>query len=447
MKLIILITCIAITLPLIAQCPDYAQPGPFEITYRVIAEILTEDETIENSRCYYPVINDTIPTTAIPSPIAVFAHGLHTNVNNYFSYAEHLASWGYVCIVPTYSNPLFTPNHNYRARLIITCARHIMELNFVPGDIFEGKLAPDNWSFRGHSMGGSISLFAGDRYVNFPDSMYHLADTLKAIIALGSPQSNPATVPSRITTPYMLLCGTRDGIASWNGTRSAFWASGISPGVFAVIEGANHGNFTDGTNYTWLGDNSATISRDEQCEICRRHILAFLNRYAKGDTSECNFLYSFGDSIVHADYMDSVETRYFPLNVGESAPLPKTLEIRAYPNPFNSTVRISIEGTGAIHELPLQPLLIEIFDLTGRRIDVIARSDSDEKSPYASDEISPLWVEMTAKSEGDCFGLRSRNDGMIEFSWSPPESLPSGVYLIRAFLVENSVAKRVVYLK
>lgn len=119
--------------------------------------------------------------------------------------------------------------------------------------------------------------------------------------------------------------------------------------------------------------------------------------------------------------------------------LPKTLEIRAYPNPFNSTVRISIEGPA--------PTRVEIFDIAGRRIDVIARSDSDEKSPYASDEISPLWVEMTAKSEGDCFGLRSRNDGMIEFSWSPPESLPSGVYLIRAFLVENSVAKRVVYLK
>jgi len=119
----------------------------------------------------------------------------------------------------------------------------------------------------------------------------------------------------------------------------------------------------------------------------------------------------------------------------EEADLPREFAIYAYPNPFNSSVTIAIDGVGAIHELPLR---VEIYDLAGRRIDVISRSDSDEKSRTIQGDFSPS----------------GRNDSEAEFIWQPDETLPSGVYLVRARWGSaqrpdggQTAMKRVVYLK
>jgi len=87
------------------------------------------------------------------------------------------------------------------------------------------------------------------------------------------------------------------------------------------------------------------------------------------------------------------------------------------------------------------PLQIEIFDVNGRRVSVIAR----RATPDAA--ISPV-------AEKDCHDLRSRNDGASEFVWQPTSTLPSGIYLVRARFdnrslsgAEATITKRIVYLK
>ena len=55
----------------------------------------------------------------MPAPIVVFAHGWEMGIGRYYSYAEHLASWGYVVVMPTYSNPTLSPQHDRRARLVV----------------------------------------------------------------------------------------------------------------------------------------------------------------------------------------------------------------------------------------------------------------------------------------------------------------------------------------
>jgi len=119
--------------------------------------------------------------------------------------------------------------------------------------------------------------------------------------------------------------------------------------------------------------------------------------------------------------------------------LPEEFALSAYPNPFNSAVKIIIDApVGAIHELPLQ---VEIFDIAGRRVSVIAR-------PKAA---------AISSNQGDCFVGQSpsRNDAKTEFIWQPDESLGSGVYLVRARFddhrslsgAETTTSKRIVYLK
>jgi len=109
--------------------------------------------------------------------------------------------------------------------------------------------------------------------------------------------------------------------------------------------------------------------------------------------------------------------------------MPSRITLNAYPNPFNSTVTISLSVIPGLVRNPE----IEIFDINGRRVSVISSEgfQPDEKSPTYPQEISP-------------FG---RNDGGREFIWQPDETIGSGVYLVRAKIGDKDNTKRVVYLK
>ncbi|HHS49769.1 MAG TPA: T9SS type A sorting domain-containing protein, partial [candidate division Zixibacteria bacterium] len=100
---------------------------------------------------------------------------------------------------------------------------------------------------------------------------------------------------------------------------------------------------------------------------------------------------------------------YTPVNVPECG-LPEQITVSAYPNPFNSAVMIEIEsGEWRVES-------IEVFDLAGRCIDVIDNS--------------------------------GRSDTIREFIWTPPPSLPSGVYLVRASFDGGSSANlKLTYIK
>ena len=79
------------------------------------------------------------------------------------------------------------------------------------------------------------------------------------------------------------------------------------------------------------------------------------------------------------------------------------------------------------------PSRVEIFDVNGRCVSVIARPQAAAISP----------------NQGDCHVGQSppRNDGVSEFIWQPGESIGSGVYLVRARLDGETISKRIVYLK
>ncbi|MGC9315198.1 MAG: right-handed parallel beta-helix repeat-containing protein [bacterium] len=128
---------------------------------------------------------------------------------------------------------------------------------------------------------------------------------------------------------------------------------------------------------------------------------------------------------------------------------PKALSLSAYPNPFNSAVTITLEGVGAIHELPMQ---IEIYDVAGRRVDVISQLVT---------ELVEVPVEEGLLTERKSHGRPSRSSQNTKaggsetaplrngvYVWAPDESLGSGIYLVRASCGEHQLAaKPVVYIK
>jgi len=99
---------------------------------------------------------------------------------------------------------------------------------------------------------------------------------------------------------------------------------------------------------------------------------------------------------------------------------PEEISICTYPNPFNSSVTISLTyGSESSQTLST----IKIFDINGRIVAEIPANGSESAKPSSTN------------ASGAC-------------RWQPDESLGSGIYLVRAKVGGNeTTVKRVVYLK
>ena len=108
------------------------------------------------------------------------------------------------------------------------------------------------------------------------------------------------------------------------------------------------------------------------------------------------------------------------LGVAEStAKKPNNISISAYPNPFNSAIRIQVSRIWNQESGNLSCSGgIEIYDLRGNIVG------------------TTRWV---AQQKGDATHR--------PYIWSPDESITSGVYLVRARMGDETISKRIVYLK
>jgi hypothetical protein len=101
--------------------------------------------------------------------------------------------------------------------------------------------------------------------------------------------------------------------------------------------------------------------------------------------------------------------------------LPSSFTISAYPNPFNSAVTIAFDipvGDGS----PV-PVSVQIYDVNGRRVAELPEYGTVGEALVASRNVD----SGVSEREGT-----SPSPTIREFTWSPDESLPSGVYLVRA---------------
>ncbi|MCD6418758.1 T9SS type A sorting domain-containing protein, partial [bacterium] len=102
----------------------------------------------------------------------------------------------------------------------------------------------------------------------------------------------------------------------------------------------------------------------------------------------------------------------------------RTVDLRVYPNPFNSSCEITVPENADV----------EIYDLRGNLI----------ATPYLDGEPS----SFVPLDKGDSEIAKQSSRGFV---WAPDENIPSGIYLVRATIPQQKktvvCTKRIVYLK
>jgi dienelactone hydrolase len=250
-----------------------------------------------------------LPGVDGPCPVIVFHHGFQLETGLYASYGEHLASWGYVAILPQMPGGLLdSPNHRELKEFLLG----VMDwIDSNAGDAqgpLRGKADAARLGLAGHSMGGKIALLAAaeDRR---PRGVFGLDPVDAAGGPFGTPGPDyPSVTPElmdQITIPLGLLGETV------NATCTGFMCQACAPeednfhqyylhaaGPAAEIEvlGANHMSFLDDPDCGMTcsacpkGTDDPAVTR----MLSRRYLTAFFQLVLRDDTAYRTYLTGTG---------------------------------------------------------------------------------------------------------------------------------------------------------
>ncbi len=255
-------------------------------------------------------------------------------------------------------------------------------------------------------------------------------------------------------------------IAKYNrDTDSVSFDEGVSVYAYRSIEQLNDSIFVVSGNcgarpnrdimLTWLDYHGDTI-RNKVFDIDGDQFARSLHVLPNKNIVICGYTNPpIGITRALAIMVDSLGNDIPGAAIEETPALPAAFEISAHPNPFNSAITITIDGAAICHSResgnPEVVMALEIFDLNGRRVAQL----SDRGTVGAG--FTPALNDVADNNERD--GARP-SPTTCEFTWTPDETVTSGVYLVRARFDDHrslsgaeatggtaAAVKRVVYLK
>jgi pimeloyl-ACP methyl ester carboxylesterase len=186
---------------------DPGELGPYSVAYVNLQFPDPSSGKNQPLRVYFPSADNgvTIVDDNGPRPLIIFGPGFSAPMNLYFSYGEHLASYGYV--VALRNN--YVISHVGLAQSTSAIIDWIQDQESQPASLFHGKLDFDHIGMSGHSMGGKISLLTA-----------YYDDRVKASATIDPVDMNPLPTPAypSVTPELMpdihiptLFIGSSDG--------------------------------------------------------------------------------------------------------------------------------------------------------------------------------------------------------------------------------------------
>ena len=265
--------------------PDYSQQGPLQVLKLPRLKHIYTSCSTSADRCtlkisaWVPQGGSSVRLKA-PFPLVVITPGFLIGSDQYNSYAERLASWGYAVVSYDFTQQVLDPTTD------IACVKLLKELIdwcSTSGNVLSKVSDPENVMLIGHSRGGKISTLAAinDKRVK---SLF-LLDPVDVTVYTPDDRINypSATValaasPTRQQLPVCVVGAGRGGdCAPVESSFDLFYKAARGPAWKAVVEEAGHLQFLDQRATTAMGAFcQAGTSMDEDVkDIARLMMVAW----------------------------------------------------------------------------------------------------------------------------------------------------------------------------
>jgi dienelactone hydrolase len=264
---------------------DPSETGPFSI-------VASSPSPTLSTRTRVP-LRVFLPEGDGPFPVVVFTHGFQLTSANYRSYGRHLASWGYVVIMPDLPGSLISaPTHVELADELIA----LLDWIEASPDALQAKADPGSLGMAGHSMGGKLSLLVATM-----DERVDAVFGVDPVDAGGNPffedpVGYPSVTPERmpdLLVPLGMVGETVNATASLGPACAPrednfqrYFAAAVSPVVALEIVGANHMSFLDNPScgLPCLACPAGTDDPARTRALAQRYLTAFFELTLRGVT-------------------------------------------------------------------------------------------------------------------------------------------------------------------
>jgi len=293
----------SVLLTILSGCPLDLPPtrtidpgfyGDYEVGFRSeqIPGIPGLDAAWIHSVCFPSDGGETINPAAKPCPVVYLVPGLNISPWFYRSYGEHMASWGYVVVMP-----YIIRFDNYQA--IDDILTHIDFLEGevgTPGSFYEDAVDLSKIGLTGHSMGGKyavMGLFLEDRFKTSVsiDPTY---------IGLGEGSNWPDVDPADlalITQPLLMIGAPQPSFFSPAGTTMHdIYEAATGPTQVVAVTGSSHVSFIDDNelgiyDFFHFGTGVRLPDSDSVHTITKRYMVSWFNVFLRGQTEYETYIY------------------------------------------------------------------------------------------------------------------------------------------------------------
>jgi dienelactone hydrolase len=253
---------------------DPAQAGQFEVISRDAVQIPVTDGRVTASLC--------APRAEGRFPAIVLSPGFMMDRSQYRSMCNHLASWGYVVVLQSYSQSGFSIDH----RKVAADVGDIIDWMLGAQSGLAAVVDPDRLAVAGHSLGGKVSVLAAV-----------LEPRIKAVVGWDPVDArSPSVTPelmSQLRVPLLVVGETLDSRGGFQpcapgeqNYQRYFESACSSPRAIEVtVADADHMDWLDdrgSCGFTCMFCSNGSRRDAETREITRRAMTAFLESVLRG---------------------------------------------------------------------------------------------------------------------------------------------------------------------
>ncbi len=219
-----------------AGITDPAENGPFPAFRTTVSIPGTQGATLSTD-LYHPGDAAGLTKEAGRCPVIVLAHGFSQSKANHANQGFHLATRGYIVLIP---NSNAASDHSRFGDDLIKCIDWIEARNDDPGSVLHNRARVNRTGVSGHSAGGLSAILAASR-----DKRIRAVSVMDPVdnSGLGVAALPEIAAPVAITYSEPSSCNA-------NGSALTLYNAAVGPKRGIKIVGANHSDPQDPVSFT-----------------------------------------------------------------------------------------------------------------------------------------------------------------------------------------------------